>query len=85
MRKNLFYLHWSPTVKEEHRSRVFENRVLRRIFGPTKEEVVGGWRRLCNDSSQNIISMIESRRMGWAGNAVGMRDEKCIQHFGLEI
>jgi hypothetical protein len=52
---------------------VFENRVLRRVFGATREEVVGGWRRLHNDElhnlcdSQNIIKAIKSRRMRWAG------------------
>jgi hypothetical protein len=39
---------WSLTLKEEHRQRVFENRVLRRIFGPKRDEVTGGWRKLHN-------------------------------------
>jgi hypothetical protein len=53
---------------------VFENRVLRRIFGPKREEVVGGWRRLHNEqlhnlyASQNIIRVIISSRMGWEGH-----------------
>jgi len=53
--------------------RVCESRVLRRIFGPKREEVVGDWRRLHNDelrnlwSSQNVIRVIKSGRMRWAG------------------
>jgi hypothetical protein len=53
---------------------VFENRVLGRIFGPKRDEVTGGWRKLHNEelhnvySSPSIIRMIKSRRMGWAGH-----------------
>jgi hypothetical protein len=60
---------WSLTLREEHRLRVFENRVLRRIFGPRRDEVTGDWRKLRNEelhnlySSPNIITMIKSRRM----------------------
>jgi hypothetical protein len=60
---------WSLTPKEEHRLRVFENRILRGIFGPQREEVTGGWRRLHNEglhkfyASPNIIRMIKSRMM----------------------
>jgi hypothetical protein len=47
---------WSLTLREEHRLRVFENRVLRRIFGPKRDEVTGGWRKLHNlYSSPSII------------------------------
>jgi hypothetical protein len=66
----------SLTLREEHRLRVFENRVLRRIFGPKKDEVTGGWRKLHNvelhnlHSSPNIIRMIKSRRMRWMGGNV---------------
>jgi hypothetical protein len=54
---------------------VFENRVLRKIFGPKRDEVIGGWRKLHNDElhnlnfSQSIIRMIKSSRMRWAGHA----------------
>jgi hypothetical protein len=44
----------SLTLREEHRLRVFENRVLRRIFGPKREEVAGDWRRLHNDELHNL-------------------------------
>jgi hypothetical protein len=64
---------WSLTSREEHRLRVFENRVLRRIFGPKRDEVTGGWRELHNElhglySSPSIIRVIKSRRMSWAGH-----------------
>jgi hypothetical protein len=58
---------------EEHRLRVFENRGLRRIFGPKWEED-GSWRKLDNDelhslySSPNIVRVIKSKRMRWAGH-----------------
>jgi hypothetical protein len=45
---------WSLTLREEHRLRVFENRVLRRIFGPKREEVTGEWRRLRNEELNNL-------------------------------
>jgi hypothetical protein len=60
---------WSLAVREEHKLRVFENRVLRRIFGPKKDGVMGGWRQLYNEelhnlySSPSIIRIIKSRRM----------------------
>jgi len=64
----------SLTLREEHRLRVFENRVLRRIFGPKREEVEGGWKRLHNEELYNlytspfIIRVIKSRRMKWTGH-----------------
>jgi hypothetical protein len=69
---------WSLTLKEEHRLRVFENKVLRRIFGPKRDEVTGGWRKLHNEelhdlcSSPSIIRIIKSRRMRWAGHVARM-------------
>jgi hypothetical protein len=45
---------WSLKLREENRLRVFENRVLRRIFGPKREEVTGGWRKLQNEESHNL-------------------------------
>jgi hypothetical protein len=70
---------WSLTLREENTLRVFENRVLRRIFGPKRDEVTGEWRKLHNEelhilySSPNIIRQIKSRRMRWAGHVVRMR------------
>jgi hypothetical protein len=65
---------WSLTLREEYRLRVFENRVLRRIFGPKRDEVTGELRRLHNEelndlySSANYMRVIKSRRMRWAGH-----------------
>jgi hypothetical protein len=65
---------WSLTVREEHKLRVFENRVLRRIFGPKRGGVMKGFRKLHNEelhnlySSPSIIRIIKSRRMRWAGH-----------------
>jgi hypothetical protein len=64
---------WSLTLKEEHRLRVFEERDLKRIFGPMSDEVTGGWRKLHNEelhnlySSPSIIRMIKSKRVTWQG------------------
>ena len=65
---------WSFTLREERRLRVFEKRVLRRIFGPKRNEVIGEQRKLHNEklndlhSSPNIFRVIKSRRMRWAGH-----------------
>jgi hypothetical protein len=69
---------WSLTLREEQKLRVFENRVLRRMFGPKRDEATGDWRRLHNEeldglySSPNIIPVIKSRRMRWAGHVARM-------------
>jgi hypothetical protein len=68
---------WSLTLREEHRLRVFENRVLRRIFGPKSDEVTREWRKLHNGVLHNFYSLpdnvrqIKSRRMRWAGGEWG--------------
>jgi hypothetical protein len=74
---------WCLTQREEEqRLRVFENRVLRRIFGPKRDEATGEWRRLHNEelrdlySSPNIIPVIKSRRMRWAGHVACMGEER---------
>jgi hypothetical protein len=73
---------WSLTLREEHRLRVFENKVLRRIFGPKRDEVTGRWRTLHNEelrdlySSSSTIRIIKSRRMRWAEYVAQMGDKR---------
>jgi hypothetical protein len=75
---------WSVTLREGHRLRMFENRMLRRIFGPKRDEGTGGWRKLHNEelhnlySSPNIIRMIKSRSMRWTGRVARLGKEECI-------
>src|SRR5215475_1528520 len=77
---------WSLTLREKHRLRVFENRVLRRVFGPKRDEVIGEWRKLHNEelkvlySSPSIVQVVKSRRMRWAGHVARMgRREGCTR------
>ena len=70
---------------------MFQNKVLRRIFGSTKDEVTEEWRKLHNEelndlySSPNIVRVIKSRIMRWAGHVTRMvGEERCIQSFGGE-
>ena len=76
---------WSLTLREETKLRVLENTVLRRIFGPRRDEVTGEWRRLPNEElhdlypSPNIVRVIKSRRVRWAGHVARMGEERgCI-------
>ena len=74
---------WSLILRKERRLRVFENRVLRRIFGPKRDDETGEWREPHNEelndlfSSSNIIRVIKSRRIGWAGYAARMGERTC--------
>jgi hypothetical protein len=80
----------SQTLREEHRLRVFKNRVSRRIFGPKRDEVPEGWRKLHNEelhnlySSPSIIRMIKSRRMRWAGHVARMGEKRYAYRVLLE-
>jgi hypothetical protein len=71
-------------LREECRLRVFENRVLRRIFGPKRDEVTGEWRKLHNEelnylySLPNIVRVVKLRRMRWAGYVVHMGQERGV-------
>jgi hypothetical protein len=82
---------WCLTPREERRLRVFENRVLRRIFGPKRKEVVGGWRRLHNEelhnlyASSNIIRVIKVRIMRWPGHVARVVGMKCMYIYIYNI
>jgi hypothetical protein len=71
-------------LREERRLRVFENRVLRRIFGPKRDDVKGKWRKIhikkLNDqySSPNTVRVIKSRRIRWAGHVARMEESRCV-------
>jgi len=74
----------SVTLREEHRLRVFENRVPRRIFGPKRDKVTGEWRKLHNEelndlySSSNIVRVIKWRGMRWVGHVACMGESRGV-------
>ena len=75
---------WSLTLREEPRLRMSENMVLRRIFGPKRNEVKWEWRKLHNEelndlnSSPNIVRVIKSRKMRWAGHVARMEERRAV-------
>jgi hypothetical protein len=79
---------WSLILREEYRLRVFENRVLRRIFGPKRDEVTGEWRKLHSEELHNLYSFpditrqMKSRRMRWVVNVTRMGEERNVYDFG---
>ena len=78
---------WLLTLREERRLKVFENRVLRRVFGPKRDEVTVEWRKLHNEelrelySLPNIVRVVKSRRMRWAGHVARMEEGRGVQGF----
>ena len=77
----------SPLLREERRLRVFENRVLRRVVGPKRDEVTGEWRKLHNEKLNdlyclpNIVWVIKSRIMRWAGHVARMAQGRGVRRF----
>ena len=75
---------WSLTLREEQRLRVFENRVLRKVFGPKRDEVTREWRKLHNEKLNDryplpiIVRVVKSRRMRWAGHVARMGDDRGV-------
>jgi len=75
---------WSLTLRKERRLTVFENRVLRRIFGPRMDEVIGEWIKLYNEklndlySSLTVVRVIKSRRIRWTGHVVRVGDGRGV-------
>jgi hypothetical protein len=82
---------WSLIIRKEHSRRVFERRVLRRIFGPKRDQVTGGWRKLHNEelhklySSPSIIRLIKLRRMRRARHAAQIGRTKMHMTIGGEV
>jgi hypothetical protein len=75
---------WSLTSRQEHKLRVLENRMLRRIFGPKRDRVTGGWRKLHNEglhnlySSPSAIRIIKLRRIRWARHVARMEENRKV-------
>jgi hypothetical protein len=77
----------SLTLREKYRLRVFENRVLRRIFGPKRDEVTGGWRKLHSEGphglyySPSVVRVIKARRMRWTGHVARMGEVRGVYNI----
>jgi hypothetical protein len=74
---------WSLILRVERRLRVFKNKVMRRIFGPKRDEVIGEWRRPCTEEfndlySPNIMPVIKFRRMRWTGHVARMGERRGV-------
>jgi hypothetical protein len=75
---------WTLTLREERRLKVFENRVLRRVFGPKRDLVTGEWRKLHNEELNDLYSLpksvrvVKSRRMRWAGHVARMGEGRGV-------
>jgi hypothetical protein len=86
----LIFNFWSLTLREERKLRVFEHMVLRRIFGPRRDEVTGEWRRLHNEGlnglycSPNIVWVIKCRRMRLGGHVARMGEEMVVYRVLVE-
>ena len=82
---------WSLTLREERRLSVFQNRVLRRVLGPKRDEVRGEWRKLHNEelsdlySLPNIVRVVKSRRMRWAGNVERMGEGRGVHRVLVDV
>jgi hypothetical protein len=78
---------WSLTLREERRLRVSENRVLRKVFGPKRDEVTGEWRKLHKEEqndlyfSPKIVRVVKSRRIRFAGHVARMGEEKGVHRL----
>jgi len=81
---------WPLTLREERRLRVIENRMLRRVFGPKRDKVTGEWRKLHNEelsdlySLPNIVRVVKSRRMRWAGHVARMGEGRGVHRVLVE-
>ena len=75
---------WSLTLREECRLRMFENRMLRKVFGPKRDEVTGEWRKLHNEeqndlySLPSIVRVVKLRRMRWAGHVARVGEDRVV-------
>jgi hypothetical protein len=75
---------WSLKLREEHRLGVFENKVLKRVFGPKWDEVTGEWRKVHNEELNdlytllNIVRVVKSRRMRWSGNLARIGEDRGV-------